>query len=254
MSSGIDVSREGAVLSAAFNRAEKKNAISNAMYEALTDVFEKAEADPSIGAVLLSGKGGVFTAGNDLSDFLAIAAGVAGSRDVRDFPGWRFISKLAELEKPLVAAVQGLAIGVGTTLCFHCDLVYAAPDARFQMPFVDLGLVPEAGSTLLAPQLIGRAKAAEFLLLGDAFDAETARELGFVNEVVLDEKLLQHAMSKAQALAQKPRSALLAARKLMRGDTAPLKQRMTEEIQAFSAALSSDDARKAFEAFLSGKR
>src|SRR5271165_7593551 len=250
MSTGIEVRREGAVVSAAFDRANKKNAITSAMYEALIDVFDHAGRDPDVGALVLSGNGGVFTAGNDIGDFLAAATG-AGSRDL---PAWRFTRTLAAFEKPLIAAVQGSAVGIGTTLCFHCDLVYAAPDARFQMPFVDLGLVPEAGSTLLAPQLIGRAKAAEFLLLGDAFDAETARELGFVNEVVLDEKLLQHAMSKAQALAQKPRSALLAARKLMRGDTAPLKQRMTEEIQAFSAALSSDDARKAFEAFLSGKR
>ncbi|HTR13714.1 MAG TPA: enoyl-CoA hydratase-related protein [Roseiarcus sp.] len=254
MSSGIDVSREGAVLSAAFDRAEKKNAITSAMYEALIDVFEKAEADPSVGAVLLSGKGGAFTAGNDVADFLAIATGAAGSRDVRDFPGWRFISKLAEFEKPLVAAVQGTAIGIGTTLCFHCDLVYAAPDARFQMPFVDLGLVPEAGSSLLAPQRFGRVKAAEFLLLGEAFDAESAHTLGLVNEVVPGERLPEHAMRKAQELAAKPRSALLAARKLLRGDSATLKQRMTEEIQAFSAALSSEDARKAFQTFLSGKR
>lgn len=254
MSSGIEITREGAVLSAAFDRAEKKNAITNAMYAALTDAFETAEADPSVGAILISGKGGVFAAGNDLADFLAIATGATGSRDVRDFPGWRFISKLAELETPLVAAVQGAAIGVGTTLCFHCDLVYAAPGARFQMPFVDLGLVPEAGASLLAPELFGRAKAAEFLLLGEPFDAETGRALGFVNEVVPDEELFQHAMGKAQALAKKPRSALRVARKLMRGDMSLLKQRMADEIQAFSAALSSDDARKAFEAFLSGKR
>jgi len=254
VSSGIEVSRDSGVVAAAFARPDKKNAITSSMYEALIDVFERAEADPSIGAVLLSGKGGAFTAGNDVADFLAIATGSANSRNVRDFPGWRFISKLAEFEKPLVAAVQGTAIGIGTTLCFHCDLVYAAPDARFQMPFVDLGLVPEAGSSLLALQRFGRAKAAEFLLLGEAFDAATAHMLGLVNEVAPQERLHEHAMQKAQELAAKPRSALLTARKLMRGDTAALKQRMAEEIDAFSAALATVDARRAFQAFLSGKR
>ena len=149
MSDGIDVSRDGAVMAAAFARPEKKNAITSAMYEALIEALDEAERDAGVCALVVSGKGGVFTAGNDIGDFLAAAA--AGSRDASGSPGWRFVMRLAEFEKPLIAAVEGAAIGIGTTLCFHCDLVYAAPSARFQMPFVNLGLVPEAGSSLLAP-------------------------------------------------------------------------------------------------------
>ncbi len=254
MTDGIEVAREGAVLSAALARPQKKNAITSAMYEALIDVLEQAEQDASVGAVVLSGRGGVFTAGNDISDFLAIATGAVGSRDARDFPGWRFISKLAEFEKPLIAAVQGLAVGIGTTLCFHCDLVYAASDARFSMPFVNLGLVPEAGSSLLAPERFGRARAAEYLLLAEPFDAETARALGLVNDVLPETELVAHAMGKAAVLAAKPRSALLATRRLLRGDPAALKARMAEEIQAFSAALASPEARAAFMAFMAGAK
>jgi enoyl-CoA hydratase/carnithine racemase len=252
MTDGIETAREGAVLSAAFARPEKKNAITSAMYRALVEVFDQAEQDASVGALVLSGKGGVFTAGNDIGDFLAIATGAAGSRDIRDFPGWRFVSKLAEFGKPLVAAVQGPAIGVGTTLCFHCDLVYAARDARFHMPFVDLGLVPEAGASLLAPERFGRTRAAEFLLLAEPFDAERACALGLVNEVVPESALLVHAMEKAAALAAKPRSALLAARRLMRGESGAVKERMEREIEAFGAALASEEARATFVAFLSG--
>ena len=233
MTDDIEIAREGAVLSAAFARPEKKNAITSAMYEALIDVLEMADRDASVGALVLSGKGGVFTAGNDIRDFLAIATGAVGSRDPHEFPGWRFIAKLADFSKPLVAAVQGPAVGIGTTLCFHCDLVYAASDARFHMPFVDLALVPEAGSSLLATARFGRSKAAEFLMLAEPFDAETACALGLVNAVLPESALLDHAMAKAAALAAKPRSALLATRRLMRGDPAPLKERMEEEIDSF---------------------
>jgi enoyl-CoA hydratase/carnithine racemase len=249
MTQDIEVAREGAVLSAAFARPQKKNAITGAMYDALIEAFETAERDPDIGALVLSGKGGVFTAGNDLGDFLAVA-----SRESGDFPASRFVRKLAEFEKPLVAAVDGLAIGVGTTLLLHCDLVYATPAARFQMPFVNLGLVPEAGSSLLAPQRFGRAKAAEFLLLAESFGADDALKLGLVNAVLPQGELLAHAMSKAAALADKPRAALLATRRLMRGDPEALRARMAEEMHAFSAALKSPEARTAFQAFLSAGR
>jgi enoyl-CoA hydratase/carnithine racemase len=249
MTDDIEIAPEGAVLSAAFARPQKKNAITGAMYEKLIEAFETAERDPDVGALLLSGKGGVFTAGNDIADFLAVAA-----RQTGDFPAWRFVSKLAEFGKPLVAAVDGLAIGVGATLCFHCDLVYATPEARFQMPFVNLGLVPEAGSSLLAPQRFGRAKAAEFLLLAEPFGAEEALGLGLVNAVVPQSELLAHAMERAAALAAKPRAALLATRRLLRGDNEAVKARMAEEMHAFSAALKSPEAHAAFQAFLSAGR
>ena len=254
MTDEIEITREGAVVCAALARPEKKNAITSAMYEALIDVLDRADEDASVGAFVVSGKGGVFTAGNDIRDFLAIATGAAGSRDPRDFPGWRFIAKLADFGKPLIAAVQGPAVGIGTTLCFHCDLVYAAGDARFHMPFVNLGLVPEAGSSLLAPERFGRARAAEYLLLAEPFDAETAHALGLVNAVLPESTLLAHAIGKAAALAAKPRSALLATRRLMRGDPAVLKERMHREIEAFGAALASEEARSAFTAFISGAR
>jgi enoyl-CoA hydratase/carnithine racemase len=249
MTHDIEVAREGAVLSAAFARPQKKNAITGAMYDALIEAFEGAERDPDIGALVLSGKGGVFTAGNDLGDFLAVA-----SRESGDFPASRFVRKLAEFEKPLVAAVDGLAIGVGTTLLLHCDLVYATPAARFQMPFVNLGLVPEAGSSLLAPQRFGRAKAAEFLLLAEPFDGPEALKLGLVNALLPQGELIAHAMKKAADLAAKPRAALLATRRLMRGDPEALRARMAEEMHAFSAALKSPEARAAFQAFLSARR
>ena len=202
----IEISREGAVMSAAFARPSKKNAITGAMYEALIEAFEEAERDADVGAFVLSGKGGVFTAGNDLSDFLAVAS----REEAGDFPAWRFVSKLAEFEKPLIAAIDGLAIGIGTTLCFHCDLIFAAPSARFLMPFVNLGLVPEAGVSMLAPLRFGRARAAEYLLLAEPFGAEAAREIGLVNAVIPADRLFDHALAKAQALAAKPRAALLA--------------------------------------------
>jgi enoyl-CoA hydratase/carnithine racemase len=245
----IEVAREGAAMSAAFARPQKKNAITGAMYEALIEAFDAAERDPDVGALVLSGKGGVFTAGNDIADFLGQAAREAG-----DFPAWRFVSKLAEFEKPLIAAIDGLAIGVGTTLCFHCDLVYATPEARFQMPFVNLGLVPEAGSSLLAPQRFGRAKAAEFLLLAEPFGADEALRLGLINAVLPQSELIAQAMAKAAELAAKPRAALLATRHLLRGDAEALKTQMAEETHAFIAALKSPEVRTAFEAFLSTAR
>jgi enoyl-CoA hydratase/carnithine racemase len=247
--SDIEVGREGAVMSAAFARPQKKNAITGAMYEALIDAFETANHASDVGALVLSGKGGVFTAGNDLGDFLGMASGEAG-----DFPAWRFVSTVAEFEKPLIAAVDGLAIGVGTTLCLHCDLVYASPQARFQTPFVNLGLVPEAGSSLLAPQRFGRAKASEFLLLAESFGADEALRLGLVNAVLPQSELLAHAMERAAALAAKPRAALLATRRLMRGDPEALKAQMAAERHAFSAALKSPEAHAAFQAFLSAGR
>jgi len=242
MSARIEVAREGAVLIAAFARPEKKNAITGAMYEALIEAFA------------LAGRGGVFTAGNDIGDFLSIASRAAGSPDAAAFPASRFVARLADFEKPLVAAVDGQAVGVGTTLCFHCDLVYATPAARFHIPFVNLGLVPEAGSSLLAPQRFGRAKAAELLMLAEPFDGEAALALGFVNALVPAESLLAHAVGKAAALAAKPRSALLSTRRLLRGDLAPLKARLAEENQAFAAALASTEARAAFMAFMAGAK
>jgi enoyl-CoA hydratase/carnithine racemase len=244
MTDFVEISRDGQVLCATLARTEKKNALTGDMYRTLVDALAQAGRDETVGAVLLRGKHGIFTAGNDIGDFLAAVGSAEAS------PGSIFIRALAAFEKPLIAAVDGPAIGIGTTLCFHCDLVYAAPGARFQMPFVNLGLVPEAGSSLLAPQRFGYARAAEFLLLGESFEATIAHDLGLVNALVEPAELYAHALAKAQALAAKPRDALLATRRLMRGDPAILKARMDEELRLFGEAVRSPQARAAFIAFM----
>jgi enoyl-CoA hydratase/carnithine racemase len=235
---------EGATLCVTLARPEKKNALTSSMYRALVAALAQASEDNAIGAVLLRGKDGVFTAGNDIGDFLEMAGRAEAS------PGTLFIKALATFEKPLIAAVEGPAIGIGTTLCFHCDLVYAAPTARFQMPFVDLGLVPEAASSLLAPLRFGHAKAAQFLMLAESFGAAAAHDLGLINEVIEAEALHAYALAKAQALAAKPRNALLATRRLLRGDPTQLVARIDEEMRLFGEAVRSTEARAAFTAFL----
>jgi enoyl-CoA hydratase/carnithine racemase len=243
----VDVNREGDVLVATLNRPDKKNALTGAMYRALIVALSTAHGEPGIGAVVVTGAGRAFCAGNDIGDFLAENA--RASEGARTGPGGEFIRTLARFDKPIVAAVEGAAVGVGTTMVLHCDLVYAAPSARFAMPFVNLGLVPEAGASLLVPRRFGTAVATEMLMLGEAIDAARAREIGLVNDVVPAEGLLAHALSKAKALAAKPRAALLATRKLMRGDADALYAHMEVELEAFAMALKSSEARAAFEAF-----
>ncbi len=248
MSEFVQIRRKGAVSLVTLARPEKKNALTSAMYERLIAAFLEASGDAEVGALVLTGSQGVFTAGNDIGDFLAAAMQASASNT--EGAGSRFIRTLATFDKPLVAAIEGPAVGIGTTLCFHCDLVYAAPSARFSMPFVNLGLVPEAGSSLLAPQRFGAAKAAEYLLLAEPFDAEAARDFGLVNAIVEPAALYAHALGKAQALAAKPREALLATRRLLRGDPSALLQRMDEELRVFYDRLRSPEARAAFIAFM----
>jgi enoyl-CoA hydratase/carnithine racemase len=243
----VDIERDGGVLVATLNRPEKKNALTGAMYRALREALLSASADAGVGAVLVTGAGGAFCAGNDIGDFLAESR--AQSEGARSGPGGEFIRTLARFDKPLIAAVEGPAVGVGTTMCLHCDLVYAAPSARFAMPFVSLGLVPEAGSSMLAPRRFGLGVASELLLLGEAIDGARAREIGLVAGVIAPEALKAHALAKAKALAAKPRAALLATRKLMRGDAEALYAHMEVELAAFAQALKSPEARAAFEAF-----
>jgi len=245
MSEHVRIERDGGVLIATLSRVDKKNALTVEMYDALTGALHTASEDGGVGAMMIAGDGGVFTAGNDIADFVKAAQAPAGDRG-----GTRFIRALARFDKPLVAAVDGNAVGIGMTLCLHADLVYASPTARFRMPFVDLGLVPEAGSSLLVPARFGPARAAEFLLLGEAFDAKRAEEIGFVNAILAAEELRAYALAKAQALAAKPRAALLATRKLMRGDREPLYARMEQELEVFGQAIRSPEAAAAFAAFL----
>lgn len=240
----VKITRDGAVLCVTFDRPEKKNALNRAMYMAATEALRQADSDPSIGAVVVAGSGGVFTAGNDIADFLEAPA------EPGEFPAFTFIRTLAACETPLVAATEGLAIGIGATMILHCDLVYAAPDTVFRLPFVDLGLVPEAASSLLLPRRIGMAKAAELMLLGEPFDAEAAVRLGLANAIVPVWELLGFAIERAARLAAKPRAAIAATRRLMRGEVPEILARIEEEAQLFSAAMRSEEARAAFAAFL----
>ncbi|BAV66020.1 enoyl-CoA hydratase [Sphingobium cloacae] len=241
MSEGINLAESEGVIEIHIDRPDKKNALTAAMYHAMTAALADASRRSDVGAVLIAGKGSDFCAGNDLKDFLAGPQGGEAA--------FAFIRAIAVFDKPVVAAVQGLAVGVGTTMLFHCDLIYAAPDARFIMPFVNLGIVPEAGSSLLAPAIMGHAKAAAMLLLGEPMDAEAADRAGLVSAVVPNDVLLDHARKKAAALTSKPPQALAATRRLLKGDLDGLRARIDEEGRLFMEAMQSAEAQEAFTAF-----
>src|SRR5579859_706358 len=238
---GIETIESGGIIELHLDRADKKNALTAAMYRTMIAALGEAMLRADIDAVLIAGKGDAFCAGNDLKDFLT---GPEGGQAAHEF-----IRAIATFEKPIVAAVQGLAVGIGTTMLFHCDLVYAAPDARFITPFVNLGIVPEAGSSLLAPARMGHAKAAAMLLLGEPMDAESADKAGLVTAIVPADQLLAHARAKAAALATKPPQALAHTRRLMKGDLAAVMERLEEESRLFRETMQSAEAREAFTAF-----
>ncbi|MBR2537174.1 MAG: crotonase/enoyl-CoA hydratase family protein [Hyphomicrobium sp.] len=246
MTSDIAIERNNRVQTLRLSRPEKKNALTRAMYAALCDAIEAGDADTAVAAHVIAGSGGTFTAGNDIGDFLAAGPG-AGSKNTEVL---RFIRLLPLIKKPVIAAVDGIAIGIGTTLLFHCDLVYATPASTFATPFLDLGLVPEAGSSLLMPRLMGYQRAFEMLLLGDPFSAERAHAAGFVNAIVPADALESTAVKAAQRLAAKPPEALALARRMLRGNASDISQRVDEEAAAFVARLSSPEAREAFQAFI----
>jgi enoyl-CoA hydratase/carnithine racemase len=231
-----------------FNRPEKRNAITFAMYEAFVRALHEAQADQAVRVVLLSGEGAGFSAGNDLQDFLS------GPQFTPAHPVMELLRALATFGKPLLAAVHGQTVGIGATMLLHCDLVIAARSTQLSMPFVALGLVPEAGSSLLLPRLIGQQRAAELLLLGKPIDALTAQTLGIVNRVVEDDALAAEARALARALAQQPTGALTATRRLLRGDPAQLLARIEEEARVFGAQLQSEEFRERIRAFLARGR
>ncbi|HVO30557.1 MAG TPA: enoyl-CoA hydratase [bacterium] len=239
----------GGVCTIRFDRVEKKNALTVAMYARIVSLLEAAAADSAIRVVLLTGAGSAFTAGNDLGDFLNAPPTDESS------PVLRMLHILVDFEKPIVAAVNGLAIGVGTTLLLHCDLVLAAASARFQMPFVALGLVPEGASSVVLPRMAGMAKASELLLLGEPFDAATAKDAGIASEIVADAELGSRALERAAALAAKPPEALRAAKRLLREPgRRELHDAISREASVFRERLLSEEAREAFSAFLSRRR
>jgi enoyl-CoA hydratase/carnithine racemase len=227
------------------SRPEKRNALTSPMYAALADAIEAGDDDRAVAAHVIIGSGGVFTAGNDLGDFMSTARGTGElGRDVL-----RFIRLLPVTRKPLIAAVDGIAIGIGTTLLFHCDLVYATPASIFATPFLDLGLIPEAASSLLMPKRMGYARAFEMLILGERMTADAAVAAGFVNKIVETDGLEAAAIDAARRLADKPPEALATARRLMRGDPAAILARIEAEAAEFRERLKSPEATEAFTAF-----
>ena len=242
MSDHVRLQTADRVLTVALDRAEKKNAITGAMYAAISNALNAARDDDAVRAVVLNGADGVFTAGNDLGDFLM------DPPTGPDSAVFQFLSAISTFPKPVVAAVEGPAVGIGTTVLLHCDFAYAAPSARFKMPFVDLGLVPEAASSLLVPRLAGHARACELLLLGRAFSAETAREVGLVNAVTDDPQSAAH--ETAAALARKPPEAVRLSKALIKGATADaVGETIVAEGRLFIERLASPEAQEAFSAF-----
>lgn len=242
-SEAIIVTEADGVTSININRPAKRNALTGAMYLAMAEAITRANKDDSIAVIMITGQPGAFSAGNDIGDFLR------GRGTSETSPAIVFLKALVLSRKPLIAALDGLAIGIGTTLVLHCDFAYATPRTRFHMPFIDLALVPEAAASLLVPRLCGIKAAAEMLLLGEAFDAESAARYGIINSVVARD-VEDHARTVALRLAAKPRAALLAARALMRADHHELLSRIDLEAEEFAAALNSGEAKAIFAAFL----
>jgi enoyl-CoA hydratase/carnithine racemase len=242
--SDILVHTEAGITTLSFNRPERKNSITSAMYAALADALEAAAADASVRVLVFQGSETVFSAGNDIGDFLN-----APPSDPATAPVWRFMRALASFPKPALAAVNG------TTLLFHCDLVYAGDNAAFSMPFVNLGLCPEFASSLLVPRMFGYHRAAEALLLGEPFMAEAALEVGLVNRVLPPSETNAYAQAQARKLAAKPLSALVESKRLMKlGLGAEVDARMSEEGASFSRMLREPAAREAFGAFMEKRK
>ncbi|HPO19704.1 MAG TPA: enoyl-CoA hydratase [Rubrivivax sp.] len=234
-------------------RPEKKNALTIAMYQAMADALNAAAADPAVRAVLITGQPGIFTSGNDLEDFMQRPPGSGSDADAS--PVRQFMRALLECDKPVVAAVTGAAIGIGTTMLLHCDLVYVSDEARLAMPFVGLGLVPEFASSLLLPQRIGAARAAEKLLLGDPFSGADAVDLGLANAVLPAAEVLPHARRVAERFNALPPGAVRESKRLLR---APQQQAIVDTIRCegelFAARLRSPEAKEAFQAFFQKRR
>jgi enoyl-CoA hydratase/carnithine racemase len=250
MSEHVIVTDDGGIRTIRINRPEKKNALTIAMYEAMIAALDGASADDAVRCVLIAGVPGAFTAGNDLSDFLVAATGDGGFNRA----ALRFLPALVNCRKPMVAAVSGVAVGIGTTMLLHCDFVVAGTDAFFSTPFVGLGLIPEAGSTLIAPRLMGHRRAFEFLVMGHPLTATRAEDLGIANLVVDPRDVDAQALKAAREIAALPPGSVAAARALMRGAPEALKAHIDQESKAFSERLGSPEAKAAFEAFFARKR
>ncbi|HEX6741905.1 MAG TPA: enoyl-CoA hydratase-related protein [Sphingomicrobium sp.] len=250
MSEHVRVERDDAVLAIALTRPDRRNAITVAMYAALADAIESAAGDPSIRVITVRGEGQDFAAGNDLADFLQTQP-----RDGEEIPVWRLLRALAECQTPLVAAVHGNCVGIGTTMLLHCDLVVADRSARFSMPFVDLALVPEAASSLLFPRLAGRRRAARYLLLCEPFGAEEALAIGLVSHLAETGALEQELSRLVSALLAKPAESLRRTQHLLRhGTREETLERMKLESAEFADRLASQEVKDAIAAFFAKRR
>ncbi len=250
----IVTSKADGILTIQFNRPERKNAITAVMYQAMADALIEAESDSAVRAILIAGQAEIFTAGNDLDDFMKNSAPVPGvPAEMR--PVFQFMRALSGSTKPVVAAVSGAAIGIGTTMLMHCDLVYAADTAKFSMPFAQLGLCPEFASSLLFPQLVGFPRAAEKLLLGEAFLAQEALEMGLVSKVLPLDELMPFAQRQAAKLVALPAASIRTTKALMkRAKTGPVTEAMAAENQLFGAMLLAPEAKEAFGAFFEKRK
>lgn len=249
MTGEILIERHGAVQLIRLNRPDKKNAITRAMYAAMSAALAEGDADESLRVHVFFGVPGAFSAGNDLADFLSVAAGGEEGREV-----WDFLEALAGAQKPVLSGVDGIAVGIGTTLNLHCDLTFATPRTVFRTPFVDLGLVPEAASSLLAPAVMGHQSAFALLAAGDAFSAAEALAAGLIRGIAEEAALEATVMEAAQKLAAKPAEALRIARGLIRPPREAVLARIREEGRLFSERLRSDEAGAALSAFLGRKK
>lgn len=245
----VAISVEDRVLRIRMNRPDKKNALSREMYTAMAEAVEASNSDSEVRCILFEGTNGCFSSGNDIQDFMSAPATDGES------PVGRFLAAVPVAEKPILVAAVGPAIGIGTTLLLHCDLAYAGEGTRFQMPFVNLGLVPEFGSSLILPRLMGHARAAELLYFGQPFTAATAKEFGIVNEVVADDAVSDYAMEKARTLAAQPPSALRLTKKLLRKTGQDeLAARVKEEGDHYTTLLTSPESAEAFTAFMEKRK
>lgn len=231
------------------NRVAKKNSLTTAMYAGMADALEQAQADTTVRVLVIQGHETIFSAGNDIADFLQ------SPPTTLDAPVFRFMRAVSRFTKPIVAAVCGPAVGIGTTLLFHCDLVYAGDNAAFSMPFVNLGVCPEAASSLLAPQRMGYGRAAEALLLGEPFMAEAALEMGLISRIVPPTEANALAQRQAQKLAAKPVTSLIETKRLMKqGQASLVAERIAEEGALFGRMLAEPAAREAFSAFMEKRK
>lgn len=245
----IRVSCQDHILTIIVNRPEKKNALTRDMYSAMAEALMQGERDHGIRVLLITGARGNFTSGNDLSDFVAAPPTDESS------PVFRFMHAISATEKPVMAAVSGLAVGIGTTMLLHCDLVYAGESAKFLMPFTNLGLCPEAGSSFLLPLLAGYQRAAELLLLGEPFGAAKGKEIGLVNEVCPDEQLLAYALVRAKRLAAQPQASVrLTKRMLKKGNREFVQRIISDEAQLLMERLVSPEGKEAFRAFFEKRK